>query len=370
MKKFIFILVTFISSTCFSQIKIVDSVSGNPVQSVSILLNNGILIGITDNDGKYDFTKISNENKITDTTIVTFSHIGYENYSCKLKDIRSGIYLSLIPKLNNLIPVVINSKGSNNDYLVLYGYYRSYSYNEKKIFGFADGLIEYYIPLNSGARIGKNYLANRLYEKKLEKDLKQRGIITVGMDVNPGVPYLEKENILNQISIPYEKNIINESKTLLLDKNNNEIGLINFDKNNNTNKISIDLLKIDTNKNHNFLGIRVKYIIQNIDETYQNNNLVNKKEDLLLFRSRYKNNYYYKNIVIEDDCLQEFIVFDKRYISKKEYNEIRKNSHFSYSSNSPLSFNIDLIDDSFKKYNISDIPYNIKSQFNNTLLKK
>lgn len=370
MKKFILILFTFISSACFSQIKIVDSASGNPVQSVSILINNGILIGITDNDGKYDFTKISLKNIISDTTIVTFSHISYENYSCKLKDLFTNVNLYLIPKNIDLVPVIINSNGLNNDYLVLYGYYRSYTYNEKKIFGFADGLIEYYLPVNSGAKIGKNYLANRLYEKKEEKDIKQGGTFKAGIDVNPGVPYIDKKNILDQISIPYEKSIINESKTVLLDKNQNAIGSINFDKYNNTNKFSIDLLKIDTNKDFRFLGIRVKYIIQNIDETYQNNNLVNKKEDLLLFRSRYKNNYYYKNIAIEDDCLQEFIVFDKRYISKKEYNEIRKNSHFSYSSNSPLSFNIDLIDDSFKKYNISDIPYNIKSQFNNSLLKK
>jgi hypothetical protein len=190
------------------------------------------------------------------------------------------------------------------------------------------------------------------------------------MDVNPGVPDIDKENILDQISIPYEKKIINESKTLLLDKNNNEIGSIIFDKNANSTKFSIDLLKIDTNKNHKFLGIRFTYLIQNIDETYQNNNLINKKGDLLLFRSRYKNIAFYKEIAIENDNLNEFIVFDKRYISKKKFNEIRKNSHFSYSPISPTSFNTDMIDERFKKYNISDIPNNIKSQFNNSLLKK
>jgi hypothetical protein len=372
MKKYILLFVIFlkINSVCFSQIKIVDATSGNPIQLVSILIKNGILIGITDEDGKFNFSGISNETMLNDTTQISFSHISYENYSCKFKDLYLKNILHLVPKKINLPPVEIKSNGLKHVYLVLYGYYRSYAYNEKKIFGFADGLIEYYIPLNRGAKIGKNYLANRLYEKKEEADLKRHGLIRVGMDVNPGVPYIDKENILDQISIPYEKNIINESKTLLLDKDNNEIGLINFDKNNNTNKISIDLLKIDTNKNHKFLGIRVKYLIQNIDETYQNNNLINKKEDLLLFRSRYKNIYFYKKIAIEDDHLKEFIVFDKRYISEKEFNKIRKNSHFSYSPISPSSFNTDMIDESFKKYNISDIPINIKNQFNKTLLFK
>ena len=371
MKKYILLFVTFlnISLVSFSQLKVVDSISGNPIQLVSILIKNGILLGFTDDDGKFNFSGISSETMLNDTTQISFSHISYENYSCKLKDLYLKNILQLVPKKINLPPVEIKSKGLKHEYLVLYGYYRSYVYNEKKIFGFADGLIEYYIPLNSGAKIGKNYLANRLYTTKGEKDIKQTGLTKAGIDENPGVPFIDKKNILEQISIPFEKNVINKSETLLFDKNKNEIGSINYDKNNNTNSVSIDLLKIDTNKNIKFLGINVKFIIQNITETYQNVSS-NNKEDMISFRSRVKSDYFYKNVANEDDRIQEFIVFEKRYISKKEFNELNNMSHFSYRSSSPVSFNIDLIEESFTKYNISDVPINIKNQFNKTLLFK
>jgi hypothetical protein len=370
----LFIAFLNISFNCFGQIKIVDSTTGDPIQSVSIIINNGILIGISDGDGKFNFTGISNDNKLTDTTLICFTHISYENYYCRLKDIYTKVNLNLVPKNNELATVVINSKGINNDYLVFYGYYRSYAFNEKKIFGFADGIIEYYIPLYGSEKIGKNYIANRLYEKKEEKDIKQSGIYKAGIDVNPGVPFIDKKFILDQIMIPYLKVKLDESKTMIYDKNKNEIGSINFDNKNNTNKISIDLLKIDTNKDFKFLGIKVKYINQNITETYHNNNnnnnLINNKEDLISYSSRYKSDYFFKNISIGDERIQEFIVFEKRYISKSEFKEIKNGNHFRFMSTSPSSFNVDFIDECFKKYNIPDIPSNIKSQFNNTLIKK
>jgi hypothetical protein len=372
MKKYILLFVTFlnISLVSFSQLKVVDSISGNPIQLVSILMKNGILLGITDDDGKFNFSGITNETMLNDTTQISFSHISYENYSCRFKDLYLKNILHLVPKNIYLPPIEIKSNSLKHEYLVLYGYYRSYVYNDKKIFGFADGLIEYYIPLNGGAKIGKNYLANRLYKTKAEKDIKQKGPVKAGIDENPGVPFIVKKNILEQISIPFEKNIMNESETLLIDKNKNEIGSINYDKKNNTNRISIDLLKIDTNTSIKILGINVKFIIQNITETYQSDNLINNKEDLISFRSRYKSDYFYKNVANGDDRIQEFIVFEKRYISKKEFNELNNNSHFSYRSSSPASFNTDMIEESFTKYNITDVPINIKNQFNKTLLYK
>jgi hypothetical protein len=366
----LFIAFLNVSLNCLGQIKIVDSITGDPIQSVSIIINNGILIGISDGDGKFNFTGIVSDNILSDTTLICFTHISYENYYCRFKDLYTKINLNLVPKNNDLETVVINSKGNNNDYLVFYGYYRSYAFNEKKIFGFADGLIEYYIPLFGGEKIGKNYIANRLYEKKEEKDIKQSGIYKAGIDVNPGVPYIDNRIVLDQITIPYLNVKLDESKTIIYDKNKNELGSINFDNKNNTSKIFIDLLKIDTNKDFKFLGIRVKYIIQNITETYHNNNLTNNKEDLKSYSSIYKSDYFFKNVTIGDDRIQEFIVFEKRYISKKEFKEIKNITHFRYMSTSPKSFNVDFIDEIFKKYNIPDIPINIKSQFNNTLLKK
>ena len=115
---------------------------------------------------------------------------------------------------------------------------------------------------------------------------------------------------------------------------------------------------------HSFVGIFIIKVLVLIRIS------LNNKEDMISFRSRVKSDYFYKNVANEDDRIQEFIVFEKRYISKKEFNELNNMSHFSYRSSSPVSFNIDLIEESFTKYNISDVPINIKNQFNKTLLFK
>lgn len=110
MKLFFFIFLFYLTTNCFSQIKIsgkiVDERTNEGITGASIYLNNSSCGAQTDADGKFKLSCPT-----TGRAEIVFSHISYEK---KLILVEQGngenLTISLKAKQNNLNEVVIKAK--------------------------------------------------------------------------------------------------------------------------------------------------------------------------------------------------------------------------------------------------------------------
>ena len=195
MKKYIFsILLNLIFHIGYSQTVFFDSINKAPIPNVSVILGNKTFITISDLEG---IIRISNELLKNDNSI-SFSHISYQPKSIKTNFIKTNDTIFLTPIARKLDDVVVSSN-TTKDYLVLKGFYRSYLYNDNMVYGYSDGIVEYFINLNkkvgSSKSLTNRVISNRLFERNFETNIKNKGFIKIGYSVNPSLPKIKFESL-------------------------------------------------------------------------------------------------------------------------------------------------------------------------------
>lgn len=155
------ILLVFINF-CFSQTtiegKVYDINTKEPLESVSIYIENTHYGTVTNSEGKYQFTFKA------ETPIITFSYLGYETKSIPSLEIPKQLFLSehenvleevLITnnKVGDILKDVLKTtKKALKNPLLQETYNREFSKINGKFNYFADGIVEYHLR-NSGKKI-------------------------------------------------------------------------------------------------------------------------------------------------------------------------------------------------------------------------
>lgn len=351
MIKFLFLsLFNLLFQLGYSQIVVFDTINKTPIPNVSVIFGSNTFTTISDLNGEFnisnDFLKIDNS--------ITFSHISYQTKSVKSQFLKKNDTIFLTPLINKLEDVVISSNTSK-DYLVLKGFFRSYLYNDNLVYGYSDGIVEYFINLNTNVNSSKSLtnrvISNRLYIRKYENNIKNGFFFKVGNSVTPTIPIIDKK-ILSQViytsKIDIEKNDLKqiESKSI---KNN------------------YDLLKGESNV-RNIFGMRIEGLKNNTSVEYSEGRLnplfLKSFTNNLKSKISFKNEGYLKNYY--EETIQEFIVINSHYISENTYKKIKTSNHFQC----PNSNNGEIFIEYKNKYNFPNTPLFIESQLGKDLIIK
>lgn len=348
MKKFIIsISLTLIIQFCYSQIVIIDSINKTPIPNVSVILGNKTFITISDLEG---IIHISNELLKNDNSI-SFSHISYQPKTIKNNFIKTNDTIYLTPITKKLDDVVVSSN-TTKDYLVLKGFYRSYLYNDNTVYGYSDGIVEYFFNLNkkigSSKSLTNRVISNRLFERNYENNIKNTGFIKLGYKVNPSLPKIRNESLSHIIHLT--KNDI-ESK--FINQIDGKSIRINYDLLNGKKTII------------NFLGMRVQYLKRNSTEEYSEGKLnplfLKSLSNNLSVKLSLKNENYLKNYF--EEIIEEFFILNSYYISDKSYKKIKTSNSFRC----PNSINIEILSEYKNKFNFPLTPTFIENQIGNGL---
>lgn len=331
----------------YSQIVIFDTINKTPIPNVSVIFGSNTFTTISDLDGIILITKelLNNDNTIS------FSHISYQPKSIKTNFIKTNDTIFLTPITNKLDDVVVSSNTSK-DYLVLKGFFRSYLYYDNMVYGYSDGIVEYFINLNTKSNSNKSLtnriISNRLFIRKFENNIKNKGFIKVGHTVIPSIPKIIPQSLSHIID---------------LTKNENEPNYINqFDGK--TIKINYDLLN-KKSKIINILGIRVEFINYNSTEEYREGKLdplfIKSLSNNLMVKLSFKNKDYLNSYY--EGSIQEFLILNSYYISDKSYKKIKTSKSFKC----PNSNNIEILTEYKNKFNFPLTPSFIENQIGNGL---
>lgn len=351
MKKFIIsISLTLIIQFGYSQIVIIDSINKTPIPNVSVIFGSNTFITISDLEG---IIHISNELLKNDNSM-SFSHISYQPKSIKTNFIKTNDTIFLTPITRKLDDVVVSSN-TTKDYLVLKGFYRSYLYNDDMVYGYSDGIVEYFIDLNKKAGSSKSLtnrvISNRLFERNFENNIKNKGFIRLGYSVNPSLPKITTKSL---------------SHIVHLTKNDNESKYINQIDGKSI-KINYDLLNGKKNI-INFLGMRIQFLKRNTTEEYSEGKLnplfLKSLSSNLSLKLSLKNENYLKNYF--EEIIEEFFILNSYYISEKSYKKIKTSNSFRC----PNSNNIEILTDYKNKFNFPLTPTFIENQIGNGLIIK
>lgn len=185
MKRFfgIFLLVWSVA-IANAQVKVVDKETLMPLAMAQIQNNKGVYLGVTDAEG-YIPLYLSNESALI------IQHLAYEKRVVSDKDMKTGV-IELTPKNIDLGEVTV--KGGNRDFMRLRGYYRtmtSLSLADSTTYTLNDGMLEYYVPVNSNKGVNARVLTSKklsfgiiedsLYIKKNDSIYSSSGVENVSL---------------------------------------------------------------------------------------------------------------------------------------------------------------------------------------------
>lgn len=326
----------------YSQNVIFDTINKTTIPNVSVIFGSNTFTTISDLNGEFN---ISNQFLKIDS-LITFSHISYQTKSVKSQFLKKNDTIFLTPILNKLDDVVVSSN-TYKDYLVLKGFFRSYIYNDNIVYGYSDGIVEYFINLNTKSNSNKSItnriISNELFTRKYENNIKNKGFLKIGHTVIPSLPKIIPQSLSHIID---------------LTKNENESNHINkFDGK--TIKINYDLLN-KKSKIINILGIKVEYIKNNSTEEYIEDKLnplfIKSLSNNLRVKLSFKNEDYLNSYY--EEFIQEFLILNSYYISEKSYKKIKSSKSFQC----PNSNNIEILTEYKKRFNFPLTPSFIENQ--------
>jgi hypothetical protein len=285
-----------------------DSLSLGSVSFVEIYSENGSLVGVSDKNGFISdelIKEIERSNKK-----VTFVHSNYKNYIVDTRLIEKISNIFLTPIYIKLNEVVI-TRPHKNKYLKLTGYFRSVQSNEKKPHYFIDGLVSYFINLESG-KVKMTILSNRSLDNKNIKQLSDRYYFLLA-----GVPSLNEYLTYSNLSKEYSMNEIKQGDIKIKNKEGQAlVGSIVASR-----EISNLQLEVISNQNPKimkFLGMEShlnRYIISSVYSTPEINDVG--FDNILYFKEirDYDIRKKKKDNFTKIEAIHEFFVIEKGYIN-------------------------------------------------------
>ena len=179
---FLLLFLFGIYSRISAQVRLLDEENKAPI-SFATVTNDGKLICCSDSAGYITLPADTNAE-------ISIKDIAYETYKCKVKNMPKNIFLR--PLSYNLKDIEV--KASCPDYIKLKGYFRNYEVNSEKkdsaLSYYADGMIEYYIPLKGG-RVKHRLLEYRSFRQHHQQD--KNSLLESGGIFNAKIPKIKTE---------------------------------------------------------------------------------------------------------------------------------------------------------------------------------
>lgn len=352
--RIVFLTFLFFATTlCFSQIQLLDKLSNEPIPFAHIISPGGMLVSTSDINGVFAKSDLLN---IKGSGIFIIQHISYNNTTVNSDTLLKAKKLYMQTRENALNEVtVINKKA---DYLVLKGYFQSYQLDNNTPKYYADGIVEYYIPVDKGNSLKFRLIECRSYKNETMIEAEKKRTTTVSMVV-AGVPYIESKSLLEDLDKKCKIKTINNEKVIMVDTS--IVGGIARNSTLNTTQVFIDLVAPQKEISHSLFNYTSRNMKQFMTENYASTNDSSLSKSDLESRIEYRK-FFFKHKKEDDwsqiDVFSEFYVFERYFISKSEMRDIDTDNFFGMAKS---KFTYNYWEDKSLKYllsinkNISDL---------------
>jgi hypothetical protein len=316
----------FISLAGYSQKKLIDSITNNPISFVEMYSEKGIILGTTDYDSEISIVQL---NKIINKGIkqLYFHHNNYKDKKITIEQFLNSDNISLIPleieKPNILDEVMLFSK-SNKKYIKFTAYFRNIQFNNSQPQYYMDGIVDYYIS-NKNGKAKICVLQNRSLKDNTIKQIDEKGLVRLTFNI-AGVPNFE--DLIDLEKIKKEHQVHKIGNNFSINKEGLEIGKIETTTDNMF--LNLEIHSPENPKVMKLFGtesILKKYSVSAIyKDTYNN---LNHLKDLLYFKEyreydikqKKEENYTYITTI------NEVFIIDKEFTDEEPSS---KDSFYSF----------------------------------------
>ena len=319
----IFFLI-FLSSICtaIAQIKIVDSLSKNPISGVNIYTDAGMLIGSSDLNGLVYLDSLSDYHSKT----ISLNHISYLNLeisnaafikSSMIQMHARSVALDEVPALDR----------KQYDYVVLKGYFRNYeTFNNRSRYLY-DGIISYYIPINKNK--GKTKMEMHQYRLFSNKEANQELKDTQGslMYFKPSIAAIQGKSLLEAVGEIKGATLKSVGDKTIIEKEGLAMGYAQVGADGNT-QVFYNVFPPGKKAHVSFFRIQIDVNKSTRSESYQGKNFKNPDIIDLISRvstvsasiKRQKEHGY-----MPRDYATEFYVMERSFLTKEQYKQSKPN---------------------------------------------
>lgn len=312
-KTFILVLSLLNIQLILSQCIVIDSLTKDTIPFVEIYsVEQKSNIGGTDVDGKITISNnLSGKN-------VYLVHPSYQIKEVKSEDLKKTGFIFLNPHYDKLKEVSIEVKSNQNyKYLKIRSYYRTINYSNGNLHFVSDGIVDYYISVNTKKIKKVKKINSRMFENF------SFSMMGKAKNINfkkPEVPYISELILYENLSKKYDIQKKTENKLLIYDKNykqpKGEILINNSINNLQLNRVSEDYPEV-----HSLFGFQFSTLNANIFAIYntQNTRNINFK-NILYFKSSGKSQFKHKKDLEHNTFLynEEVFVLDTKYVNEIE----------------------------------------------------
>lgn len=354
-------ILMMISVLINAQIKVIDSLTQEPISGVNLYADNGSLLGATNIAGEVVLDSLKQEK----TANLTFQHVAYSSSMVPFSEVKTMGKIKMVPRSIKIDEVAIGDQ-SKADYVVLKGYFRNLALLNNKMGYFIDGIIAYYIPLkNKKEKVRFILKEYRIFENKgATQDLADK--MGTFFSYNPSLINLKSTSIACQL--PKGFRLEEDKGRQSIKQGSTNMGFVQV-SNEGKGQVYLNRVAPGTVIDQRIFKIQARQHSGVTIETFEHGKPDNLAMDHLVsvVRSavtsvKKKNQIEYMPIETYD----EFYVLEKEYITTDQFTEYKKQFAKSILLKTGSNYQNRYWDD-LDRYGIPALPKGVENQLGNTL---
>lgn len=318
----LFSLLYLISFSTLGQIILVDNQHKTSIAFAHVISESGNLIATSNLDG---LIKLDSICKLKNHSFI-IQHLSYENKELTYEELTAGDTIFMYGK-NYILPDVLVST-SKQEVVVLKGYYRSYELDDNVPKFYSDGIVKYYIPLANEKKIKMELIEHRSYGNNILIEKEKQRANTIVMRL-AGIPRIGYNSILEALEKKYSTGNLSLNYADII-KDTSAVGKIKWDVEDNTIQLNLDFIAPKQSETKTLFNYTSQILNNELIEIYPNVELSELSlKDLLRRKKHRKILFKHKkdNDSVKLEGVDELYIFDRSYISKKEFKQINSSSY-------------------------------------------
>jgi hypothetical protein len=363
MQKNIILILLLYSVSAYTQVKIVNAKTEEPIAFAHLIIDKGQFGGRSDINGVVSLSELSHKMQNSTDTMITIQHLGYENLTIGYQTLKQSPDIQLTERYIPLAEVEVTSV-KQNDYLVLKGFYRSYHVEDNVLKYYTDGIVEYCIIPNK-SKVKFRLLEHRSFRNQdlIEKTKERTFTVTENF---ANVPRIDGNSIRKELGKAYLFQA-NENGTAIL-KNNQKAGFVRIDSLQGTSSISVDEILPNQEEKHSLFGYTARIQKREFMENYSTDEVEQTGIQHLESYTKHDKMYFGHKKDPTEALLEgsaEFYVIEKQYITKKELKGIKWTSDNRFPKSSSYSYEYWK---NLEQYHISTLSSQIENELGKSLI--